>query len=357
MENINTDNRFYNYVLLDPRKPGDYNYGDLHFDFEPFYVGKGNGDRCKAHIRLYGENKFKDNKIKKILSLGLNLISLKIYENLSEKESFDNELNLINIIGRSNLKLGPLTNLTNGGEGVSGAVYSPEIKLKKSLAVSLANRDRKWTDEAKLKVAESNKGRKHTDETRLKISKANKGKKRTDECNKKQSLSRIGKKINISDDGRKRISETHKGNTHSLGKKASDATKLKLSKAGKGRKHTDETKLKISKANKGKKRTDEFKQKTSELKIGNKCSLGRKWTDESKLKVSIANKGRKQTKEMIEKRILKRCKPVIQLDKNNVIINEFKSIKEASEKIGISGIGRVCRNLQKTAGGSKWKFK
>ena len=268
MENINTDNRFYN-------------YGDLHFDFEPFYVGKGNGDRCKAHIRLYGENKFKDNKIKKILSLGLNLISLKIYENLSEKESFDNELNLINIIGRSNLKLGPLTNLTNGGEGVSGAVYSPEIKLKKSLAVSLANRDRKWTDEAKLKVAESNKGRKHTDETRLKI----------------------------------------------------------------------------SKANKGKKRTDEFKQKTSELKIGNKCSLGRKWTDESKLKVSIANKGRKQTKEMIEKRILKRCKPVIQLDKNNVIINEFKSIKEASEKIGISGIGRVCRNLQKTAGGSKWKFK
>jgi hypothetical protein len=43
-------NRFYVYALLDPRKPGKYKYGKYKFDFEPFYVGKGHGNRCDKHI-------------------------------------------------------------------------------------------------------------------------------------------------------------------------------------------------------------------------------------------------------------------------------------------------------------------
>lgn len=35
------------YIFLDPRKPGDYNYDEYHFDFEPIYVGIGNKNRTK----------------------------------------------------------------------------------------------------------------------------------------------------------------------------------------------------------------------------------------------------------------------------------------------------------------------
>lgn len=51
-------------------------------------------------------------------------------------------------------------------------------------------------------------------------------------------------------------------------------------------------------------------------------------------------------------------KPVIQLDINNNIINEFNSLTEASQKTLISRqyIGLVC-NKQKKAGGYLWKYK
>ena len=40
---------FYTYIYLDPRKPGKYEYGDYLFSYEPFYVGKGKGNK---HIGL-----------------------------------------------------------------------------------------------------------------------------------------------------------------------------------------------------------------------------------------------------------------------------------------------------------------
>ena len=52
-------------------------------------------------------------------------------------------------------------------------------------------------------------------------------------------------------------------------------------------------------------------------------------------------------------------KPVLQLDMNNNIINEFESCslaKKILRKPGIS-IGDVCHGKRKTAGGFKWRFK
>jgi len=243
MENINTDNRFYNYVLLDPRKPGDYNYGDLHFDFEPFYVGKGQGKRCFKHKGKDLDNNFKSKKINKILSLGLDLIVLKIYENLSEQESFDNEINLINQIGRFNLNLGPLTNLTNGGDGPSGYICS---------------------NESKQRMSESKKGNKnalgykHSDETKQSMSESRKGNK-----NGLGNKSSLG--LKRSDETKQRMSESQKGNKNSLGYKHSDETKQRISKSQKGKKyclgykHSDETKQRMSESHKGKKYSDETK--------------------------------------------------------------------------------------------------
>jgi rubrerythrin len=113
---------FYCYVLLDPRKPGPFCYGKLKFDFEPFYVGKGTGKRCERHVTsavrdpLSG-NRHKKNKILNILRSGLDVVVHKGQNLYDEAGAHLVERKLIALIGRKDLKKGPLTNLTDGGEG------------------------------------------------------------------------------------------------------------------------------------------------------------------------------------------------------------------------------------------------
>jgi hypothetical protein len=124
--------KFYVYVYLDPRKPGKYLYENCNcsFLYEPFYVGKGGkGDhgkyrRWRQHtqiIRLKEKDKtsnlFKYNKIKNILDQGFEPAII-IYERFEdEHDALEVERKLISIIGRKDLKKGPLTNFTDGGEG------------------------------------------------------------------------------------------------------------------------------------------------------------------------------------------------------------------------------------------------
>lgn len=139
------DKRYYVYIYLNPLKPGNFNYENYHFDFEPFYVGKGCGNRIISHLKeaqKYNQieeesidldtekycNKHKINTIKKILRNNLEPIIFKIKENEIEQNSCELEKYLIKIIGRSDKKLGPLTNLTDGGEGSLN--LSEEIKKK-----------------------------------------------------------------------------------------------------------------------------------------------------------------------------------------------------------------------------------
>lgn len=94
-------------------------------------------------------------------------------------------------------------------------------------------------------------GRELSDETRRKISESMKGIKRSEETKRK-------------------ISESLKGNEYNLGKKLSDEHKQKISAnhvGMLGKFHTEETKKKISDFNKGKHLTDETKQKMSESHI------------------------------------------------------------------------------------------
>jgi len=132
-------NNFYVYMYLDPRKYGKYNYNKYSFDYEPFYVGKGKKNQYLAHLKeaknynkCYSGNFHKFNKIKKIIQEGLEPIVIKFKDNVNEKQAFELERSLISVIGRSDLKSGPLTNQTDGGEGSSGYLFTEEDRERSS---------------------------------------------------------------------------------------------------------------------------------------------------------------------------------------------------------------------------------
>lgn len=65
----------------------------------------------------------------------------------------------------------------------------------------------------------------------------------------------------------------------------SDETKKRMSESSKGMKHTSETKLKMSIARKGRKHSEESKLKMSNSHKGKQTSLGRKHSEETKRKI------------------------------------------------------------------------
>lgn len=82
---------YYVYAYLDPRNLGQYDYGYCSFEYEPFYIGKGKGDRCDSHLyeaRVTNYNNHKLNKIRSILNSGLEPIILKVQTGLSELDAF-----------------------------------------------------------------------------------------------------------------------------------------------------------------------------------------------------------------------------------------------------------------------------
>ena len=138
---LSLEPRFYVYVLLDPRKPGEFEYGKWTFKYEPFYVGKGSGARSTLHVleankNILGCNPYKFNKIKKIQSVtGRDPIVLR-RKNLDEDTALKLEIRLIQAIGRG--KYGPLTNLTDGGDGWSGARHSKRTRRRISEAAKIS---------------------------------------------------------------------------------------------------------------------------------------------------------------------------------------------------------------------------
>lgn len=162
------NNKFYIYAFLDTRKPkGKYYYkrsGEKYgpFEYPPFYIGKGQGKRITEHFApaemKREETTIKCRIINKIVKeTGEFPVSIKIKENMSEEKAFKLEIKLIKIIGRIKLKNGPLSNLTDGGEGPSGLVA-----YNKGIPMPLAQR---------LKLSKGKKGIKLSEENKKAISK------------------------------------------------------------------------------------------------------------------------------------------------------------------------------------------
>jgi len=105
---------------------------------EPFYVGKGHGNRIDSHERdaRRGENEPRHKKIRSIWGRGAEIGKDIVFRTFSEQEAFEAEKYFIALLGRKNL-----CNCTDGGEGPSGLVHPPEF-IEKTRIRMLGNKYR-----------------------------------------------------------------------------------------------------------------------------------------------------------------------------------------------------------------------
>lgn len=156
-------NDYFVYALCDPRKPGNFKYDDLIFTFEPFYIGKGHGNRPQQHWFSSAErkyNKIKSNKISSIKTAGLVPIVVKVMEGLEQDRAFMMETACIIKIGAIFNKyistIGPLSNVLLNAR-------PPNNKGRKHTRQTINKRM------ATFKARNCRAGYKHSAETKMKL--------------------------------------------------------------------------------------------------------------------------------------------------------------------------------------------
>ena len=114
-------------------------------------------------------------------------------------------------------------NLTEGGAGNTGRIFSQETRKK----LSEMNKGKKLSAETKLKLSHAMKGRTVSPETRLKRSIIQTGRKLSDETKAKISASMSGRLT--SEETRKKLAAASIGNKNALGCHRSEETRKKIS--------------------------------------------------------------------------------------------------------------------------------
>jgi hypothetical protein len=211
-----------------------YAYIHAKPDYTPFYVGKGTGTR--SH-RMTWRNQYHTNIVAKY---GEENILISKHECSTEAFALELEIGLIKCLKRMGFAL---ANLTDGGEGTVGLVF---------------------TDEHRSKLKAASTGHVKSAETRAKIS-----------ANKKNPSAETRAKMRAA----------------KLGKKFSEEHKRKVSAAGMGRVCSPETKEKLRVANTGQICTDEMKAKLIA------AHTGLPWSDKRR---DAYNKKQAKIKEMRE---------------------------------------------------------
>jgi hypothetical protein len=125
---------YYVYALLRPPRcggPGPYS---------PFYIGKGRGDRARQHAFLSKTERGHKAAICRKLRAEFGYVPHVILRSaLVEKEAFEWERLFVFLYGRNGKEWGPLTNLTDGGEGSSGYIMTDETREKLVAILRIAN--------------------------------------------------------------------------------------------------------------------------------------------------------------------------------------------------------------------------
>lgn len=130
----------------------------------PFYVGKGRGNRWLDHERRSNRGKtHKDNVVRKMQALGLEIPKVKIAVDLTNEQASNIEIAFIKAIGRE--PHGPLVNATDGGEGHEHTEGTRSI-------IAAKRKRQKPSDEGRAKQSATMTGRKYSDEHRANMSRA-----------------------------------------------------------------------------------------------------------------------------------------------------------------------------------------
>lgn len=158
---------------------------------EVFYVGIGDIDRPYEKI---GRNRY----WKSIVKLNPIYEVEILFENLTWKECCVKEKEFIKLYGRKDLGLGTLCNLTDGGDGATGRVYSEkEIEDKRQRIMGSKNPmfGKKHSEEHKQQISASLKGREIGAYCREKIIESNKNRIIKDSTKEKIRQGNLGKTI------------------------------------------------------------------------------------------------------------------------------------------------------------------
>jgi ribosomal protein S16 len=245
---------YYVYIYLDTYYQELHTALDYEFDYRPIYVGKGTGDRMFDHLKGT-KNKIFENKIQHWQKNGVQPIIRVLKMMDLEAAAFDLERELICTIGRFDQGKGPLLNLTDGGEGVSG--HDPWNKGRKGLYVA--------SEATRAKLSNALRGKPKPKDFGEKVSRGLKGKTKTASHRHALSQANIGKTSPLKRQPSRQSAESHAKaadkrkewwtperreakRAQFVGKKLSNEHKANLALAmEKVRKpHSEETKLKMS---------------------------------------------------------------------------------------------------------------
>lgn len=203
-----------------------YVYKYLREDGTPYYIGKGKNGR--AWYRGSNERIHKPRNKSNIVI---------VESNLTEAQAFELETILIKQYGRKDLGTGVLHNLTDGGEGSSGAKFG------------------KPSDDTIEKIKKALTGRELSVETKEKMSQSAK-KPKSSKWKESASKNRKGRKL--SEEQIRELSTNRKGEKNPMfgrvspkkGKPLSEETKAKIREARAKQIISAETKLKMAESQK-----------------------------------------------------------------------------------------------------------
>lgn len=137
-------------------------------------------------------------------------------------------------------------------------------------------------------------------------------------------------------------------NNPMYGKHHTQETLEKISRAKKN--ISDETRKRMSESHKGKRPSEETRKKMSEAQKGEKSrNYGRHFSEETCKRIGDSKRGEKSPT----------AKPVVQLTKDGQFVASFCSAAQAAQALNTFGtaITACCRGKHKTVRGFKWMYK